>query len=132
MSSFVPIIDTSALQPASTAVKKLAQVNLDMNTLSAQPVMTTSSPETIITTIVFEKISGAALTLAVMKSGFNGAANDVIATQAMASLGSNGATLQVMPAAAARASPGQTLNAQMTVVAGGACTVMMTVFGVGG
>lgn len=132
MSSIVPIIDTSSFQPSSTAVKKLAQVNVDANTLSPQAVMVTTSPETIITSIVLEKVSGASLALAVMKSGFNASNNDVIATQAMASLGSIGATLQIMPPSAARATSGQTLNYQMTTITGGACTVMMTVFGVGG
>lgn len=132
MSSISSLIDPSTLQPLSSSVRQLCQIVIDANASGDQPLMTCAGT-TYITAIIIERVSGAALTLAVLKVGFNAGANDIISSQALVGLGSIGQAVEVIPILGHSIGVvSGSLKANMSTLAGLAATLRVTVIGLGG
>lgn len=111
-------------------IRLLYQGLVDANTLADQALVTTTMPTQALS-VTIERVSGGALTLGVFKMGFNGAANDVIASQALVSLAGLGAVIPLTPPQTL-APNGGTLIFKMTTAVGTAATLRVTVTGTGG
>lgn len=132
MSGSSQFIDVASLQPLSTSVRVLGQGIIEANT-SGDQAMLTLSGTTYMIAIIIEKISGGALTLAVLKIGYNAGANDVVSSQALVGLGTAGAAVEITPVLGHPIGVAAgVLKANMSTLSGVAASLRWTAIGVGG
>lgn len=124
--------DVSLMQPAITAESVICSVLIDGSITTLQPLITLTK-QTFITDVQIIRVSGAAVTLATISVGYNGAVDDVVQLAALVNLATVGVGMPLpLRDGFAVGQNGSVLSAKMGIATAGASTFRVTVIGIGG